>query len=114
MSSGYSFYVYECFICVCLCATCVQYLKRPEEGPGSPGAGVADSFEVLCECWELNLGPLQVQPPSIPLLLFPPLTILLSSSILCFLTCKREHAVLCHSMPWMVSQKPTYAPENDK
>ena len=24
----------------------------------SPGAEVEDSWELLCECWELNLGPL--------------------------------------------------------
>jgi hypothetical protein len=27
-----------------------------------PGAGVTDSCELLCGCWELNLGPLQKQP----------------------------------------------------
>lgn len=30
-------YMYECFACVCLCTTCVQYLRKPEEGIGSPG-----------------------------------------------------------------------------
>ena len=36
-------------------------LQSPEEGIGSPGAGVTDGCEPLCECWELNLGPLEQQ-----------------------------------------------------
>lgn len=27
-----------------------------------PGTRVIDVFELLCGCWEFNLGPLQVQP----------------------------------------------------
>jgi hypothetical protein len=57
-----------------LCTVCMQYLKRPEEGDRSPEAGVTDACELLCGCWELNPGPLQVQPPSTLLLLFPPHT----------------------------------------
>ena len=34
--------------CVCLC-----------EGVGFSGAGVTDSGEPPCGCWELNLGPLE-------------------------------------------------------
>jgi hypothetical protein len=33
---------------VCLC-----------ERVGFPEAGVRDSWELLCDCWELNLGPLE-------------------------------------------------------
>jgi hypothetical protein len=36
---------------VCLC-----------EGVRSPGTGVTDIYELPCECWELNLGPLEKQP----------------------------------------------------
>ena len=39
------------FLSVCLC-----------EGVRFPGAGVTDSCEPPCGCWELNLGPLEEQP----------------------------------------------------
>ena len=39
---------------VCLCAMCMQGLQRPEEGTGSLGTGVKDSYELPCECWELG------------------------------------------------------------
>lgn len=32
-----------------------------EEGIGSPGTGVVGGYELPCECWESNLGPLQEQ-----------------------------------------------------
>jgi hypothetical protein len=32
------------------------------KGVGSPGTRVIDSCEPPCECWELNLGLLKVQP----------------------------------------------------
>ena len=32
-----------------------------EEGVEFPGAGVTDSCELPCGCWESNLGPLQEQ-----------------------------------------------------
>ena len=35
--------------------------QRPEEGIGSPGTGVRDSCKPPCECWELNLDPLEGQ-----------------------------------------------------
>jgi hypothetical protein len=34
----------------------------PEEGVGSLGTGFTKDCELLCECCELNLGPLQEQP----------------------------------------------------
>jgi hypothetical protein len=36
--------------------------RRPEEGIIPPGTGVTSSYELLCVCWELNLGPLEEQP----------------------------------------------------
>lgn len=33
-----------------------------EEGVGSPGTGVTDSWELSCGCWEMNLNPLKEQP----------------------------------------------------
>ena len=37
------------------------YLQRLEEGIESPRTGVIDGWELLSECWKLNLGPLQEQ-----------------------------------------------------
>lgn len=34
--------------------------KRPEEGAGSPGSGVTNSYELPCGCWKLNLDPILV------------------------------------------------------
>lgn len=34
------------------CTICMQYPKRPDEGAGSPGTGVADVCELPCGCWE--------------------------------------------------------------
>ena len=36
--------------------------QRPDNELRSPRAGVTDSCEPLCGCWELNLGPLVKQP----------------------------------------------------
>jgi hypothetical protein len=47
---------------VCLCSVCMQGLWRLIEGVGFHGIGVADSCELPCGCWELNLGPLEEQP----------------------------------------------------
>lgn len=33
--------------------------SRAKEVVRSPGTGVTDAHEPPCECWELNLGPLQ-------------------------------------------------------
>lgn len=41
---------------ICLCMP-VQHLWSPEEGTGSPGAGVTDGYKQ-----ESNPGPLEVQP----------------------------------------------------
>jgi hypothetical protein len=40
----------------CVCTTCLQYLKRPEEGVRLLGTRVRDT-ELQCRCWELNPGP---------------------------------------------------------
>lgn len=32
--------------------------KRPEEGVKSPGTEIIESYELLCGCWELSLGPM--------------------------------------------------------
>lgn len=36
-------------------------IQRPEEGSGSPGAGVTRGCELQCGFWEQNLGPPQDQ-----------------------------------------------------
>lgn len=36
------------------CATCVQYLKRPEEGIGFPETGVVGGCEPPYGCWGSN------------------------------------------------------------
>lgn len=47
----YLFYVMSiCVFPACMC-----------KGIGSPGAGVTDGYELPCECWELDLGPLEDQ-----------------------------------------------------
>lgn len=43
-----------------LCTTCMLCPRRPEEGVGSPRAGVTDSCELPCRYWELGSVP-QVQ-----------------------------------------------------
>lgn len=53
------------------------YLRKPEEGVGSLGTGVTDSFEPPYWCWELNPDPLQMllsTKPSVqtPRILFCP------------------------------------------
>lgn len=40
---------------------CAWYLWKPEEGIGLSGPGIKDGFEPSCECWELNLDPVQEQ-----------------------------------------------------
>lgn len=37
----------------------VQCPPRPEEGSSAPGTGVTGAFELPCECWERNMGPLR-------------------------------------------------------
>jgi hypothetical protein len=53
---------------VCLCA------QRPEQCIGSSGTGVTESGEVLSECLEMTLGPLEEHPVflSMELSLQPP------------------------------------------
>lgn len=43
----------------CMCVPHAHFWS--EEGVGSPGIGVRDGYKPLCEYWEVNLGPLQVQ-----------------------------------------------------
>lgn len=45
-----------------LCATCMQYPRRPEEGEGSPEAGTKEGSKPPCESWESHPGPLEEQP----------------------------------------------------
>ena len=47
--------------CMSMYYVCAWYLWRPEEDVGSPETGITNGFESPCECWELNLGPLQEQ-----------------------------------------------------
>lgn len=42
-----------------LCALCP---RKPEKGIDCPGAGVIEGFEEPCECWKLNLAPVEEQP----------------------------------------------------
>lgn len=43
-----------------LCALSVFWCpKKPVDSVESSGTGVTGSFELPCEFWELNLGPLQ-------------------------------------------------------
>lgn len=48
-----------CCLHLCLCTTSIQYPQRPEKGIRYPGTGIIDNCELLCGCWEMNLGPLQ-------------------------------------------------------
>lgn len=41
---------------VCPCTTCVQYLRRPEEGVRISGTGVAEGREPSHGAWDSNLG----------------------------------------------------------
>ena len=50
----------ECFVCRCIGTPMSMYRHGGEkEGTGFPGTGVTNSYELLCGCWELNLGPLE-------------------------------------------------------
>lgn len=47
------------YFILCLYAyLCTMYV-RPEESIKSPRTGAADGCELLCRCWDLNLGPLE-------------------------------------------------------
>lgn len=39
----------------------IQCPQGPEEGIGSPGAGVTDCYKLPSGCWRLNTGPLEEQ-----------------------------------------------------
>jgi hypothetical protein len=47
---------------VWLCTSCVQCLKRPEEGALSCGTGVTGGYECSHRCWDLNPHPLNEWP----------------------------------------------------
>lgn len=59
------FYMYVCLpMCitvlpVCLCTTCMQCGKIPEEEARSPETIVKHDYELPHGCWEPNPGPLQ-------------------------------------------------------
>lgn len=55
---AYSFFN-DWFICNCIGACLNVCLYK---SVGSLGTGVIDRYELLCGCWELNLGPLVEQP----------------------------------------------------
>jgi hypothetical protein len=44
----------------------MQCPSAPEEGVRPPGTGVREDCELLCGCWELNLGLLEEQPVHLP------------------------------------------------
>ena len=49
---------------MCMYIVFAKCPQKPEEGARSPGTGVTDAHELLCECWELNTGPPEEQVPS--------------------------------------------------
>ena len=40
----------------------MKYLEKPEEGAGSPKAGVLDCCEPFAECWDPNSDPTSAEP----------------------------------------------------
>lgn len=48
----------------CMYMHCVHVwcLLKSEEGVGSLEIGITDGCELLCGCWELNLGSLECKP----------------------------------------------------
>ena len=50
------------FLLVCMCTTCMQYPRRPEEDIGSLETGVPGGGELPRGCWGLDLGHLEEQP----------------------------------------------------
>lgn len=53
--------VFLACIYVCMCVMCVQYSWRPEEGVGSLGRGVVNSFDQSGRYLDLNPNLLQEQ-----------------------------------------------------
>jgi hypothetical protein len=49
---NFLFYVYGCFTCKCVCVT--HIFTVPKDSIGFPGAGITDSCEPPCGCWESN------------------------------------------------------------
>lgn len=78
------------------CMSVYHVCVRLEEGIRSYGTGVLNSYELLCGCWVLDLGPLGEQPllltaePSLrpPLRQFP----------ICVSCCAQRHLAL-HNIP---------------
>lgn len=54
------FYVYEHSTCMFVCVPLVYFSPlEVRKGYMSPGTGVRDDYNLLCACWEPNLGVLQ-------------------------------------------------------
>lgn len=51
---------------VCLCTTCVQSLRRPDESSEWLGVGDTERCEPLCRQWELNQSPLDERSMLLP------------------------------------------------
>jgi hypothetical protein len=57
------FDVYGYFVCTYVGTRRAPLLYSETRGTiRTPGTGVTDSCELLCRCWESNLGPLEEQP----------------------------------------------------
>lgn len=54
--------VYLADLDVCAPSVCAWCLWGSEYSTRFPGTGVTGSCELLCECWELNPGPVEEQP----------------------------------------------------
>lgn len=67
------------YLHVCMFTLCVQYLWRSEEGIRSSEAGVTDSHELPCVCWNLNHASRHAWAHIHPCTWFPP--VLLFTSI---------------------------------
>ena len=62
------FYVYDHFCShVYLCTMCVPGAFSSQKGIQTPGNGVINGCEPLCECWELNPDPCKKNKSCIPL-----------------------------------------------
>lgn len=53
--------MYTYFKCRSMCQMHIS-VQKPEEGIGSPGAGVIEGCELPWRYWELNLDPMEEQP----------------------------------------------------
>lgn len=60
----FMFYVYKC-LPTCMLVYMYVQCCRGQRRPWIPGTGVIGSCELLCGCWELDLGPVKEQPVSL-------------------------------------------------